>query len=72
MEKRRSGRGGRRRNPSYVFSPEAPVTMAEAQPARFTRVAPRRRGGATKPAAGAGRRRRGVEGSGCGNYHLEI
>lgn len=55
MEKRRSGRRGRRKNPRNVFSPEAPVTMAGVQHARFTRVAPRRRGGATKPAAGAGR-----------------
>lgn len=62
MEKRRSGRGGRGRNPRNVFSPEAPVTMAGTQPARFARVAPRRQGGATKPAAGAGRQGRGVGG----------
>lgn len=37
-----------------MFSPEAPVTMAGARLPRSTSVAPRRRGGATKPAAGAG------------------
>lgn len=56
MENRRSGRGGRRRNPRNVFSPEALVTMAGARPPWFTRVALRCQGGASKPDAGAGRR----------------